>query len=123
VSTLVHPREDVLKRHTYIKMSSQSSQSSQSSAYTVYSLLHSKECPSDIAEILEIMYNGAEYPGYLVVRNIVDYMHLDQESFVHALQESVQGSVQNVEWYLEHIAITLDNYIKNRTVVSVTRWM
>ena len=96
----------------------QSSQSSQSSAIAVYTLLHSKECPLDIAEVLEEVYKSAEYPGNAVVRNVVSFMNLDRDSFTKSL-----GIVKNSEWYLSHIAVTLENYIKYKMIIPVQEWM
>jgi hypothetical protein len=65
---------------------------------------------NNAADVIEGMYDQSEYPGTLVVENVVRLLREETSTDDFATYFTTEGKTENVEWYLMHIISTLTEY-------------
>ncbi len=75
------------------------------------------------ADVIEYVYSDSQYPGKLVVDNVVSLLRddtsmndIDEEFFVNYF--ATFGKTQNVEWYLMHILYTVTEIVPDKNFNS-----
>ncbi len=77
------------------------------------------------ANVIEHVYKHAEYPGKLVVDNVISLLRDeneddDEEYFINYFSTSL-GKTENVEWYLMHILYTVAQILPDKSVTAYSQ--
>lgn len=81
-------------------------------------------CNNDIPELLEKIYEFAEYPGNVAVKRIVEALRdrqMNKQKFIDFFMVD-NDKTENMGFFVIHIISTLLEYFKTKNIEKVYEW-